>query len=152
MGVGWTALLVLQLGATAAMTGLIWFVQVVHYPLYRAVGVEGFAAYEAAHTRLTSFVVGPLMGVETAAAVLIAVLSVPGLGWALPLAGLLALLLIHVATAAFSVPAHRVLTDGYDAAVASRLVRTNWMRTGLWTARLVLAAWMLLAVQARLHP
>jgi hypothetical protein len=31
--------LLLQAFATFAMTGLIWFVQVVHYPLFRAVGV-----------------------------------------------------------------------------------------------------------------
>ena len=47
--------------ATVAMTGLIWFVQVVHYPLFARVGEEGFHAYEAAHARATSRVVAPLM-------------------------------------------------------------------------------------------
>ena len=34
--------------ATWFMTGVIWFVQVVHYPLMARVGAEGFAAYERA--------------------------------------------------------------------------------------------------------
>ncbi len=36
-------LLTSHLVATAAMVGLIWFVQVVHYPLFAAVGSGGFA-------------------------------------------------------------------------------------------------------------
>ena len=47
-------LLSLHLAATAAMTGLIWFVQVVHYPLFAAVGADQFVAYEVAHQRRTS--------------------------------------------------------------------------------------------------
>ena len=57
-------LLSLHLAATAVMTGLIWFVQVVHYPLFAAVGAEQFVAYEVAHQRRTSFVVGLPMLVE----------------------------------------------------------------------------------------
>jgi hypothetical protein len=40
-----------HLAATAAMVGLIWFVQVVHYPLFASVGADEFVAYENAHTR-----------------------------------------------------------------------------------------------------
>lgn len=38
------------------MTGLIGFVQVVHYPLFDGVGKSDFAAYEAQHTWRTGFV------------------------------------------------------------------------------------------------
>ena len=44
-----------------AMTGLVWFVQVVHYPLFAAVGPDAWPAYHAAHTRRTGWVVAPLM-------------------------------------------------------------------------------------------
>ena len=43
---------------------MIWFVQFVHYPLVEAVGFDHFVAYESAHQKRTSWVVGPLMGVE----------------------------------------------------------------------------------------
>ena len=58
------ALLSLHLAATAAMFGLIWFVQVVHCPLFAAVGGDGFVSYETAHRRRTVFAVGPLMAAE----------------------------------------------------------------------------------------
>ena len=45
--------------ATWFLVGLIWIIQVVHYPLFARVGEDGFVAYEAAHTRLISLVVGP---------------------------------------------------------------------------------------------
>lgn len=69
-----TAALVLatHLAATAAMVGLIWFVQIVHYPLFALVGTAEFPRYEAAHTRSTSFVVGPAMAVEGISALAIA--------------------------------------------------------------------------------
>ena len=35
-------IVLLQLASTLAMVGLIWFVQVVHYPLFEKVGAGGF--------------------------------------------------------------------------------------------------------------
>ena len=44
------------------MTGVIWFVQVVHYPLFARVAPESFTTYHAAHVRRTSWVVvGPML-------------------------------------------------------------------------------------------
>ena len=65
-------ILLTQVFATLFMVGLIWFVQIVHYPLYANVGREQFPEYEALHNRLTTWVVGPAMLVEmlTAAALL----------------------------------------------------------------------------------
>ena len=53
-----------QVFATVFMVGLIWFVQIVHYPLYANVGREQFPEYEALHNRLTTWVVGPAMLLE----------------------------------------------------------------------------------------
>ena len=64
-------MLLLQAAATLAMVGLIWFVQVVHYPLFGQVGRDEFAAYGRAHQALTSLVVIPLMLVEAFTAALL---------------------------------------------------------------------------------
>lgn len=128
--------------ATAAMGGLIWFVQLVHYPLFGAVGADGFAHYEAAHQRRTSWVVGPLMGLELVTAVGLVLRDVPGLGRGLPIVALAVLGLVHLSTISLQVPAHGRLSNGFDAHVARRLVVTNWIRTVGWSARTVLAALM----------
>ena len=61
--------------ATGVMTGLIWFVQVVHYPLLARVGAASFVEYERAHVRRTTWVVAPAMLVEAATAIVLPFVS-----------------------------------------------------------------------------
>lgn len=138
-----TTLLAVHLAATSAMMGLIWFVQVVHYPLFGAVGGDHFVAYEAAHQRRTSWVVGPLMGAEGVSALAIAVVLRDEVGLALTLVGLALLAMVHASTVMLQVPAHRQLSTGHDVEVVRRLVRTNWVRTIGWSLRVVVAAAMI---------
>lgn len=136
-------LLSVHLLATAAMVGLIWFVQVVHYPLFAAVGADRFVAYEVAHQRLTSYVVGPPMAVEGLTALALLVAAPDGVGRAWPLLGLALLAVIHAGTVLLQVPAHGRLAQDGDPAVMRRLVSTNWIRTIGWSARGALAVAML---------
>ena len=119
---------------TLLMTGVIWIIQVVHYPLYRRVGAEAFADYEREHCARISFVVLPLMVVELACAALLA-LSPPRGGESLAWTGLALLAVVWASTFFVQVPCHRVLEGGFDARAASRLVATNWIRTVAWTLR-----------------
>lgn len=136
------ALLVVHAACTWAMTGLIWFVQVVHYPLFALAGASAFPAYHAAHTRLTTVVVAPLMVAEAGAAVWIATacLAPPWITWtALALLGV-----VWLSTFGLSVPRHDALARvGFDASAIRGLVAANWVRTIAWTLRAGLAAWML---------
>lgn len=140
------SVLLLHLLATAAMAGLIWFVQVVHYPLFVAVGESNFADYEHRHQRLTSYVVGPLMAVEGLTALALAATAATTVGWAAVLAGWVLLAIIHASTIFLQVPAHAQLAEGFNAEVANRLVRTNWIRTIGWSLRAGLAAVMVAQV------
>lgn len=135
----------IHLVTTLAMFGLILFVQIVHYPLMAKVGRESSAAYAKAHTDRTGVVVGPLMLPEMAtAAWLGAFPPAPDLALAARI-GLVLLIGIWLVTALASVPCHRRLLEGFDAATHRRLVRTNWIRTALWAGRvpiaLILAGW-----------
>ena len=42
-----------NLCASLFMTGVIWFVQIVHYPLFANVSRSAFAEYERRHANLT---------------------------------------------------------------------------------------------------
>jgi len=130
---------VVQFGATAAMGGLIWFVQVVHYPLFAAVDRSAFEAYEQRHRWLTGFVVGPLMAVETLTALAAVLLTSGATRW-WAIVGVVMLALIHASTVTIQVPLHVALSNGFDPVLHRRLVRSNWLRTVLWTARLAPAA------------
>jgi hypothetical protein len=133
-------MLLLQLACTLTMTGIIWFVQVVHYPLFARVGQPGFAAYEAEHATRTGWVVGPLMCLELGAAFLFLLprfrpMSVPATQAAI---GALLVTIIWLSTALIQVPLHSRLGAGFDAAVIAKLVATNWIRTIAWTLRAAL--------------
>lgn len=140
------ALLAVHLAATAAMAGLIWFVQLVHYPLFADVGRDGFVAYEAAHQRRTAWVVGPLMAVEGVSALVVPFVLADRIGVVLPLVGLILLAIIHASTVFLQVPAHRSLSQQYRSSIQERLVRTNWIRTVGWSGRTIVAVAMIVAV------
>jgi uncharacterized membrane protein len=127
-------ILLTQIFATLFMVGLIWFVQIVHYPLYANVGREQFPEYEALHNRMTTWVVGPAMLVELVTAVMLLKYA-PNASSSLAWVGLALLIVIWVSTAALSVPAHDVLTSGFSEGAYRKLVNTNWIRTVAWTAR-----------------
>ena len=131
-----------HLGATLLMVGVIWIVQVVHYPLFAGVGADGWAAYEAAHQSRITLVVGPLMVAELVTAVWL-VLDRPAAlpAWAVVLGAVLVGVL-WASTAFLQVPLHNALGGAFDADAHGRLVATNWLRTVAWTARGGLVLWM----------
>jgi hypothetical protein len=126
----------LHLAATLMMVGVIWFVQVVHYPLFAAVR-SGFTAFEAEHVRRTGWVVAPLMCAEAASAA--ALVLVSGGATALAWIGLALVAAIWTVTFTVHVPLHRALSQAWDVATHRRLVRANWLRTVAWSARGVIA-------------
>jgi hypothetical protein len=146
------ATVVAHTAATLLLAGMIWTIQIVHYPLFAEVGAEGFAAYEAAHsTRISALIAVPwaVQGITTLVLLVAPPAGVPrSLVW---LAAVLAALPVLV-TVTMSVPAHQQLTDGFDAAAHARLVATNWLRTAAWTAGGAVALAMLVGSVAGAKP
>jgi hypothetical protein len=131
--------------STSMMTGLIWFVQIVHYPLMSRVGSDDFVSYERAHTRATTWVVGPLMIAELISAIYL-LAQADSDAVLMPIVGLVALGGIWGSTLLLQIPAHRILEQRFDAKIHARLVQTNWIRTFLWSLRSLLAMWMLASI------
>jgi hypothetical protein len=127
-------LLYAQVASTWALVGLIWFVQVVHYPLMRHVGNINFQEYESLHMSRTTWVVAPLMLTELGTNLLL-VWRPGGLDSGLLGVGLMLLAVIWLSTFFLQVPQHQRLSEGFDAMAHRRLVMTNWTRTFAWTAR-----------------
>lgn len=135
-------LLLANAAATLFMVGLIWFVQVVHYPLMARVGEKGFVAYSEAHSRLTSYVVGPPMLLEAATTALLLAVRPSGVPFSAALLGAGLLALIWLSTALLQVPRHTALGRGFDRREHHALVATNWLRTAAWSLRGLLVLWM----------
>jgi hypothetical protein len=136
-------LLLLNFAVAAYLTGLIWMVQVVHYPSFGLVPKEAWPAFHRAHTRRMGYVVMAPMVVELGLAIWLAWAgraTLPGGAgwWSLGL-----VVLIWAATFFISVPFHNRLEHGFDYIAIDGLTRTNWLRTLAWTARAVLLGGLL---------
>ena len=127
-------LLAVHLLVVGAYAGFQWTVRVLVYPQFAAVPPARFAAYERAHQRRVSRVVGPLFAAQAVTT-----------GWLLadrPAGTPLALVLLAAAlygavllvTAAVAVPLHRRLDGGWDPAAHRRLLRVDALRVALATA------------------
>jgi hypothetical protein len=122
----------LNLIVAGYLCGLIWFVQLVHYPLMRYVNESDWPRFHAAHTS------------RTTVAVAWAILADLGLGMALVWSGpnawtIVALAMSVVAlisTFGIQVPLHQRLRDVRSTRSIEMLTSTNWIRTAAWTLRL----------------
>ena len=125
--------------ATLTMVGLIWFVQVVHYPLLSRLDPAGIAE----HQRRTGYVVAAPMAVEAVTAALLVVDRPGGVPAAAAWIGAALVAVVWASTAFLQVPEHRALAGGTGD--VRRLVAGNWVRTAAWSGRGAVVAWMLAA-------
>lgn len=132
---------VVNVASTWYLVGLIWMVQMVHYPLFRMADRERFPEFAARHSTLITWIVMPPMLLELASAILLVWGDKFPTWWAW--AGLALVALIWISTFALQVPQHRRLGQGFDSRAHRILVVTNWVRTIAWTARGLLVLWPL---------
>lgn len=135
------ALLLIIFSLSAVLTGLIWTVQLVHYPGFINVGRETFSTYEALHRKRIFPLVGPLMAAELAAT---AWLILAGHVSILHMIAAALVILVWVHTWTFAAPAHfRLDREGYSKPVIRKLVLGNWVRTISWTVRALIYGYLL---------
>ena len=129
------ATVALHAAATMAMVGLIWTVQVVHYPLFENVGAEAYPEYQSRHIdRIGAVLVVP-WGLEGITIVALLVLAKERMMRVLAFAGAAFMGLILLVTMIWAAPVHGELLDGFDPDQHDTLMWSNLVRTLLWTAR-----------------
>lgn len=135
----WTILL----AVSWMLTGLIWMVQLVHYPSFHFIAQDQFEAFHRHHTSSISMIVMPLMLVELA----LSIWLYYSYGWAWKyLWPLLIVLIIWACTFFVSVPLHGLLEKSKDTNAISQLVATNWPRTILWTVKAFYITWLYIKI------
>ena len=140
--------LLLNVVASWTMVGVIWFVQVVHYPLLSVIPVESAASVAVEHQRRTGWVVMIPMAVEGVTTLLLLGMVPDGVAWFVPWLAGLPLAVALGGTVLLSVPRHERMVNNPDASVGRELVTTNWVRTIAWSFRRLVSAGLLLATLA----
>jgi hypothetical protein len=113
------------------MTGLIWIIQLVHYPSFHYVDRENYKTFAAFHTQTITYVVMPVMALEILSQLVLLLRSQD----AVNISATALLSVIWLATIFYSIPCHNLLANGYDTQVVDKLVQTNWIRTVAWTLK-----------------
>ena len=128
--------------STSLMVGVIWIMQLVHYPSFNFINVEEYKSFQEFHMKRISLIVIPVMIIELISGVLIFwIYQTDNIFFNI---SLFCLFFIWFLTAILFSKMHQKLTLGYQISIVTKLVNLNWLRTISWTLRLglvLLAGW-----------
>tara|TARA_B100002051_G_scaffold188872_1_gene178886 strand:- start:102 stop:467 length:366 start_codon:yes stop_codon:yes gene_type:complete len=105
--------------------------QIVSYPLFLNVDEKIFTSYHSEYVKRITIIVMPIMIIELALTIMLYYM----LDGFLSQIFLISIVLIFISTVIIQVPIHNKLKFSYDEHLAKKLIKTNWIRTFLWTIK-----------------
>lgn len=136
--------LILNLFSSFFLCGLIWTVQLVHYPAFHGFDKETYHEWMSFHKSRISLVVVPVMLAELGSSFFLVFGHAPFPN--LQLAGLIIVLLLWLITFFVQVPLHDNISSGYTLSDVNRLVTSNWIRTILWSLKSAIGIYILVRI------
>lgn len=137
-------LLAIHAAATWFMVGMIWMVQIVHYPLFALLPKSDFVAYARGHTKSMGRLLALPAGTEVVSALLLVWMVPDGVTMSVVILAGLVLAVLWIGTGLVQAPIHGRLVDRHDSRLIDRLVTSNWWRTAGWSLRGALVTSMVL--------
>ena len=131
-------LFMIHLVSTSFMVGVIWIVQLVHYPTFLFIDEQKSNDFQKFHMSRISYIVMPAMTTELFSGIYIYIYSNMAIDSNLFLLALTVLIINWIITALVFVKMHNKLLINYKIEIISLLVKWNWLRTLLWSVRLIL--------------
>jgi len=128
--------------STLMWFGIMWFVHLVHYPLFRLIGKRNFLSYEKEHYRRTMPLAVCLLAIELVTGILLFWIRPAEIPFTPVVLGAILLGVIWLFTWKQCVPLHKQLISG-KAGAYKRLIRANLIRTVAWSLRAAVIIWML---------
>ncbi len=128
------------------MTGVIWFVQLVHYPLFVFGNKRDFTEFSKTHSQNAGYVVILPMIAELVTSILLLISNSSTGNYYYYTAAFILLVIIWISTFLIQVPSHIRLSTGYNKAEINVLVKFNWIRTTCWTLRSILLLYLMVRI------
>ena len=122
----------LQIAVTGYLVGLIWLIQLIHYPAFRHIESSCWNQFHQAHSAALGLLAGGPMVISLLVGVWLAYTAGDVRQYVVVGCEILAWLV----TFGLSVPEHTRLAKAKDGAAIARLIRWNWVRTLAWTVKL----------------
>ena len=127
--------LMIHIISTSIMVGVIWVIQLVHYPSFKYVNESDYIIFQKYHMSNISNIVFPVMFTELITALIILFFGEKSLFFVL---SLICLFLIWVMTGVLFTKYHSILKEGKDLMIIEKMIKANWIRALLWTMRLIM--------------
>ena len=128
-------LIIAHFTSTSIMVGVIWVIQLVHYPSFKYVKDSDYIIFQKYHMSNISYIVFPSMFTELITSLLI---FFSGEKSFLFMLSMICLSLIWVITGVLFTKFHSTLQKGKDLKMIEKMIKANWIRTLLWTMRLIM--------------
>jgi hypothetical protein len=125
----------MYLYSNLALIGLIWTVQIVHYPSFLFIDKNRYFEFQDFHMKKITFVVMPLMLIELLCGFILLYNNLNNMVF---IVGFLSLICIWLWTFFVNVPLHSKLMKSFEDNLIHSLIKSNWPRTILWTFKLIL--------------
>ena len=120
--------------STSLMVGIIWVIQLLHYPTFHFIKESDYVEFQHFHMQRISFIVVPVMIMELLSGFMLVYYFRSNL----LIFCLIILFVIWSITFVFFTKLHQSLLGGYDKIIVDKLVQINWSRTVLWSLRLII--------------
>ena len=130
-----------HLATSWALFGLIWTIQLSHYPAFRFINEKDFSTFHQYHTSSIVMIVMPLMLLELGMVGWQAYQTSWNWIWVIPL---LLVVAIWASTFFVQIPLHHQLESGKEIKIIDQLVKTNWLRTILWSLKAIWISFLFL--------
>ncbi len=127
----------IHLISTSMMVSLIWLIQILHYPSFIYVDRDQYESFQKFHMKKISFIVMPLMVTEFLTSAYILLFGNNENEYLFTLSFILLLVIWGLTIFIFS-NIHQELSSGYNQRIISSLIHLNWIRTILWSLRLIM--------------
>ena len=121
------------------MVGVIWVIQLVHYPSFHFIDKDIYDSFQKFHMNKISIIVIPVMILELTTGFLLLIWNSKNI---LIIVSFGILILIWGITGLFFSDAHGKLISGYNELIVNKLVSMNWIRTVLWTLKMILLLYL----------
>ncbi len=121
-----------QMMISMGLLTLIWIIQILHYPIFKYIDDELFPQAMEMHQKKISFVVVPMMILEAILSTMMAFI-----GSYMDIIILMLVIGIWTCTFLIQVPLHKKLLLKKNYLHIDHLVRTNWIRTFLWSIKFI---------------
>ena len=131
-------LIIVHYFTTLIMTGAIWLAQLSQYPLLEYVGKRNFINYEKQHIHRISGIAWFIIYLEIITGAALLFYTPSFISFWVPAAGFVLVCIIWATTHFIQYPIHKKLAHGFDKDLLNKLVKTNWIRTIVWSLRAIL--------------